>query len=54
MADRIISEFALTIQELPAVLEAILFASGDPVSLNRLVEITEIDRDFLRKPEIHP
>jgi len=49
MADRIISEFALTIQELPAVLEAILFASGDPVSLNRLVEITEIDREVIVK-----
>lgn len=49
MADRITSEFALTIQELPAVLEAILFASGDPVSLNRLVEITEIDREVIVK-----
>jgi segregation and condensation protein B len=49
MADRITSEFALTIQELPAVLEAILFASGDPVALNRLVEITEIDREVIVK-----
>ncbi len=49
MADRITSEFALTIQELPAALEAILFASGDPVSLNRLVEITEIDREVIVK-----
>lgn len=49
MADRITSEIVLTIQELPAVLEAILFASGDPVSLNRLVEITEIDREVIVK-----
>lgn len=49
MADHIVSEFALTIQELPAALEAILFASGDPVSLNRLMEITEIDREVIVK-----
>lgn len=49
MAEQFVSEFALTIQELPAVLEAILFASGDSVSLNRLMEITEIDREVIVK-----
>jgi len=42
-------EFVLTIQELPSALEAILFASGDPISLSRLEEITGVQKDVLRQ-----
>ncbi len=40
--------FSLTVQELPAALEAVLFAAGDPVNIGRLQEITGADKDVLR------
>ena len=36
-------EFSLSRDELPAALEAVLFASGDPVSIDRICEITGTD-----------
>ena len=47
MTDDSTESFSMTIQELPAALEAILFASGDPVSLSRLQEITAVQQDVL-------
>ena len=41
------TDFLLTIQELPAALEAILFAAGDPVSIDRMEEITGVQKDVL-------
>ncbi len=40
---------SLTVQELPAALEGILFAAGDPVSLQRLSDITGVERSVLRQ-----
>lgn len=37
--------FTLSRDELPAALEAVLFASGDPVSLDRICEITGTDKE---------
>ncbi|MDD4094972.1 MAG: SMC-Scp complex subunit ScpB [Oscillospiraceae bacterium] len=37
--------FTLSRDELPAALEAVLFASGDPVSLDRICEITGTDNE---------
>jgi len=42
MTDDAISDFSISIQELPASLEAILFAAGDPISVSRLEEITGV------------
>ena len=42
-------DFTLTVQELPAALEAILFAAGDPVSISRLEEITGVNQDILQQ-----
>ena len=47
MTDDSIDKLSMTIQELPAALEAILFACGDPISLSRLQEITEIQQDVI-------
>lgn len=49
MPDDAATDFVLTIQELPAALEAILFAAGDPVSMDRLVEITQVQQDVLQQ-----
>jgi len=49
MPDEITNDFALTVQELPAALEAVLFAAGDPVSIGRLEEITGINQDVLHQ-----
>ena len=42
-------DFVLTLQELPAALEGILFAAGDPISLSRLEEITNVDKEVLEQ-----
>ena len=42
MTDETQNDFCLSVQELPAALEAILFAAGDPVSVSRLEEITGV------------
>lgn len=47
MTDESKTDFILTIQELPAALEAVLFAAGDPVSIDRLEEITGVQKDVL-------
>ena len=49
MTDDAAPEFSLTVQELPAALEAVLFASGDPVSVSRLEEITGMPEDVLNQ-----
>lgn len=49
MTDDVSKDFALTVQELPAALEAILFAAGDPVSISRLEEITGVQNEVLHK-----
>lgn len=40
-------DFSITVQELPAAIEALLFASGDPISLARLEEVTGVDKDII-------
>jgi len=42
MTDIELDDFSLSVQELPAALEAILFAAGDPISLSHLEEITGV------------
>ena len=49
MTDETTTDFTLTIQELPAALEAILFAAGDPVSISRLEEITGVQQDVIHQ-----
>ena len=49
MTDETTTDFTLTIQELPAALEAILFAAGDPVSISRLEEITGVGQDVIHR-----
>jgi len=49
MTDETTTDFTLTIQELPAALEAILFAAGDPVSISRLEEITGAQQDVIHR-----
>ena len=49
MPDDVTNDFTLTVQELPAALEAVLFAAGDPVSIGRLEEITGINQDVLHQ-----
>lgn len=49
MTESAATDFILTVQELPAALEAILFAAGDPVSLDRLEEITAIPKPVLEQ-----
>lgn len=49
MTDNTATDSILTIQELPAALEAILFAAGDPVSIGRLEDITGVQADVLRQ-----
>ena len=49
MTDETTTDFTLTIQELPAALEAILFAAGDPVSIGRLEEITGVQQDVIHQ-----
>ena len=47
MTEDIKPSFSIPIQELPASLEAILFASGDPISATRLSEITEVPKEAI-------
>ncbi|MBR3058504.1 MAG: SMC-Scp complex subunit ScpB [Clostridiales bacterium] len=47
MTDGLERESKLTVQELPSALEAILFAHGDPISLSRLAEITDMPKEVL-------
>ena len=49
MTDNERDDFTLTVQELPAALEGILFAAGDPVSVSRLEEITNVPREVLEQ-----
>jgi len=49
MTDNERDDFILTVQELPAALEGILFAAGDPVSLAKLEEITNVPREVLEQ-----
>lgn len=49
MTDNELDDFTLTIQELPAALEGVLFAAGDPVSLSRLEEITNVGKEVLEQ-----
>lgn len=49
MIESAATDFILTVQELPAALEAILFAAGDPVSIDRLEEITAIPKQVLEQ-----
>jgi len=49
MTESAATDFILTVQELPAALEAILFAAGDPVSIDRLEEITAIPKQVLEQ-----
>ncbi|NLT12665.1 MAG: SMC-Scp complex subunit ScpB [Clostridiaceae bacterium] len=41
------NDFSITVQELPAAIEALLFASGDPISLSRLEEVTGVDKEII-------
>ncbi|MBP5491773.1 MAG: SMC-Scp complex subunit ScpB [Clostridiales bacterium] len=47
MTDGMERENKLTVQELPAALEAVLFAHGDPVSVSRLSEITDMPKEVI-------
>lgn len=38
----------LTVREIECIVEAVLFTSGDPVSLDKLVEICALDRKTMR------
>lgn len=49
MSEKKSVDFRLTVQELPAALEGILFTSGDPVSLKRLEEITQMPREVIQQ-----
>ena len=42
-------ENKLTVQELPSALEALLFAHGDPISIDRLCEITEMPKEVVEE-----
>ena len=42
-------DFELPFQELSSAVEAILFVSGDPISISRLEEITNTDRTLIEK-----
>ncbi len=39
----------ITVQELPAALEAILFVHGDPISVDQLSEITQMPKEVLEE-----
>ena len=47
--DKIKDDFELPVQELSSALEAILFVSGESVSMDRLEEITGIDKSLIEK-----
>lgn len=49
MTDSSEQGYILTVQELPAALEAVLFASGDSVSLSRMEEITGNAKEVIVK-----
>ena len=38
----------MEIQRIEAIIEAVLFASGDAISVERLCEIAEVDRDTMQ------
>ena len=42
-------ENKITVQELPAALEAVLFAHGDPISVDRLCEITQMPKEAVEE-----
>jgi segregation and condensation protein B len=42
-------EFCLTAEEVQAALEALLFAAGDPIPLDKLHQITGMDRNHLQQ-----
>ncbi len=42
-------ENKITVQELPAALEAILFVHGDPISVDQLSEITQMPKEVLEE-----
>lgn len=49
MTEIVPRENKLTVQELPSALEALLFAHGDPISLDRLCEITEMPKEVVEE-----
>lgn len=49
MSDALEHELKLTVQELPSALEAILFANGDPISVTRLSEITQMPVEVIEE-----
>ena len=53
MTDGMERENKLTVQELPAALEAVLFAHGDPVSVSRLSEITDMPKEVIDETLTH-
>ena len=48
-SDNLVDDFELPVQELSSALEAILFVSGESVSLARLEEITGINKELIVK-----
>lgn len=49
MTENMPRENKLTVQELPSALEALLFAHGDPISIDRLCEITEMPKEVVEE-----
>lgn len=49
MAELPETEFCLAAEDAPAVLEALLFAAGDPVHMDKLHQITGLDRNILQQ-----
>lgn len=49
MTEALSDNISLSREEMQAALEAVLFASGDPVSLERICEITGTDRDIAKE-----
>lgn len=49
MTEALSDNISLSREEMQAALEAVLFASGDPVSLERICEITGTDRDVAKE-----
>ena len=49
MTDGLERENKITVQELPSALEALLFAHGDPISCDRLSEITQMPKEAVEE-----
>ena len=49
MTDGFERENKITVQELPAALESILFTHGDPISCDRLCEITQMPKEAVEE-----